>query len=87
MGRPCAGLLCLPDCLPASCTSPAALQGAKAPLPFLPAPLRCTPCLQVLVLRLKTVGTVEERVVEAASDKAQLADRSITGGCPGGTVR
>ena len=35
---------------------------------------------QVLVLRLKTVGTVEERVVGVASDKAQLADRSITGG-------
>lgn len=34
---------------------------------------------QVLVLRLKTVGTVEERIVAVASDKAQLADRSITG--------
>ncbi|KAL4430828.1 hypothetical protein ABPG75_006084 [Micractinium tetrahymenae] len=35
---------------------------------------------EVLVLRLKTVGTVEERIVAVASDKAQLADRSITGG-------
>jgi hypothetical protein len=33
------------------------------------------------VLRLKTVGTVEERVVGVAMGKAQLADRSITGGC------
>ena len=37
-------------------------------------------CPQVLVLRLKTTGTVEDRVVGVASDKAQLADRSITGG-------
>ena len=53
----------------------------RSPLPY-PAPPHChLPCLQVLVLRLKTVGTVEERVVGVASDKAQLADRSITGGC------
>lgn len=42
----------------------------------------------MLVLRLKTVGTVEERVVGVASEKAQLADRSITGAaqlCVGGT--
>ena len=51
-----------------------------SPLPH-PAPPHChLPCLQVLVLRLQTVGTVEERVVGVASDKAQLADRSITGG-------
>lgn len=35
--------------------------------------------VQVLVLRLKTLGTVEERVVQVAADKALLADRSITG--------
>ncbi|KAI3433655.1 hypothetical protein D9Q98_003464 [Chlorella vulgaris] len=35
---------------------------------------------EVLVLRLKTLGTVEERVVQVAADKALLADRSITGG-------
>ena len=43
-------------------------------------------CPQVLVLRLKTVGTVEERVVGVASDKAQLADRSITGARKGAAL-
>lgn len=34
----------------------------------------------VLVLRLQTVGTVEERVTAVAADKRGMADRSITGG-------
>jgi len=34
----------------------------------------------VLVLRLQTVGTVEERVSAVAADKRGMADRSITGG-------
>lgn len=34
----------------------------------------------MLVLRLVTSGTVEERVVGVSADKAALADRSITGG-------
>ena len=34
---------------------------------------------QVLVLRLKTSGTVEERIIDVASDKRSMADRSITG--------
>ena len=35
---------------------------------------------QVLVLRLQTLGTVEERIVRIASEKRHMADRSITGG-------
>jgi SNF2 family DNA or RNA helicase len=34
----------------------------------------------VLVLRMQTVGTVEERVAAVAADKRGMADRSITGG-------
>jgi hypothetical protein len=34
----------------------------------------------VLVLRLQTIGTVEERIVHIASEKRGMADRSITGG-------
>ena len=34
----------------------------------------------VLVLRLQTAGTVEERVTAVAEDKKGMADRSITGG-------
>ncbi|KAL3133545.1 hypothetical protein ABBQ38_007396 [Trebouxia sp. C0009 RCD-2024] len=34
---------------------------------------------EVLVLRLQTNGSVEERVLEASSQKRSLADRSITG--------
>ncbi|KAL4547969.1 hypothetical protein Ndes2526B_g07184 [Nannochloris sp. 'desiccata'] len=34
----------------------------------------------VLVLRMQTVGTVEERVSAVAADKRGMADRSITGG-------
>ena len=35
--------------------------------------------MQVLVLRLQTTGSVEERILEASSHKRSLADRSITG--------
>ncbi|KAL3148844.1 hypothetical protein ABBQ32_001720 [Trebouxia sp. C0010 RCD-2024] len=35
---------------------------------------------EVLVLRLQTQSSVEERVLEASSQKRSLADRSITGG-------
>lgn len=35
--------------------------------------------LQVLVLRMQTKGSVEERILEASSQKRSLADRSITG--------
>ena len=35
--------------------------------------------LQVLVLRLQTQGSVEERVLESSAHKKGLADRSITG--------
>lgn len=35
--------------------------------------------VQVLVLRLQTRGSVEERILEASSQKRSLADRSITG--------
>lgn len=35
---------------------------------------------EVLVLRLQTLGSVEERILEASSQKRSLADRSITGG-------
>ena len=35
--------------------------------------------VQVLVLRLQTKGSVEERILEASSQKRSLADRSITG--------
>ena len=35
---------------------------------------------EVLVLRLQTVGTVEERVMAVAAEKLGMADRSITGG-------
>ena len=35
--------------------------------------------MQVLVLRLQTKGSVEERIQEASSQKRSLADRSITG--------
>jgi SNF2 family DNA or RNA helicase len=34
----------------------------------------------VLVLRMQTIGTVEERVAAVAADKRGMADRSITGG-------
>ncbi len=35
---------------------------------------------QVLVLRLLTAGSVEERICEAAAGKRGVADRTITGG-------
>lgn len=35
--------------------------------------------LQVLVLRLQTCGTVEERIIEVASQKLSMTDKSITG--------
>ena len=35
---------------------------------------------QVLVLRLLTAGSVEERICAAAAGKLAVADRSITGG-------
>lgn len=37
--------------------------------------------VQVLVLRLQTKGSVEERVLETSVQKRSLADRSITGVC------
>ena len=37
--------------------------------------------VQVLVLRLQTKGSVEERVLETSAQKRSLADRSITGMC------
>ncbi len=37
--------------------------------------------VQVLVLRLQTKGSVEERVLETSAKKRSLADRSITGTC------
>ena len=35
--------------------------------------------LQVLVLRMQTKGSVEERILESSYQKRSLADRSITG--------
>lgn len=35
--------------------------------------------MQVLVLRMQTKGSVEQRILEASSQKKSLADRSITG--------
>ena len=35
---------------------------------------------QVLVVRLMTVGTVEERIIQVAEEKRGMAERSITGG-------
>ena len=45
----------------------------------LPAMQECD--AQVLVLRLQTTGSVEERVLETSAQKRSLADRSITGMC------
>ena len=40
---------------------------------------KCQNLVQVLVLRMQTKGSVEERILEASSQKRSLADRSITG--------
>ena len=40
---------------------------------------KCQILVQVLVLRLQTNGSVEEKILEASSQKRSLADRSITG--------
>ena len=39
----------------------------------------CQILVQVLVLRMQTKGSVEERILESTSQKRSLADRSITG--------
>ena len=36
-------------------------------------------CLQVLVLRLQTLASIEEKVYAAAAQKRTVADASITG--------
>lgn len=61
---------------------PLPLLALKCNMP--PSPSHCAAlphAAQVLVLRLQTSGTVEERIVQVASDKRSMADRSITGGC------
>ena len=51
----------------------------RSPKGDLPAMQECD--AQVLVLRLQTRGSVEERVLETSAQKRSLADRSITGMC------
>ncbi len=37
-------------------------------------------CMQVLVLRLQTADSIEEHIYDVATQKRNIADRSITGG-------
>ena len=78
-GRPIPVMVCVPQ-RPPACQRHSLASSTPRPAARPPGPRP-----QVKVLRLVTAGSIEERVVDVASGKAQLADRSITGGwLPGG---